>query len=178
MARANPTPEIPELHRPIDVSEMRSGDERSLEIRATDAERRALAQRFGLLDLACLEASVRLERSAEGVRVSLDIQADATQSCVVSLEPVDAHVVDHVDLVFAEHAEAPEVREVFTDLVEQDPPELLIDGTIDVGEAVAEYFGLALDPYPRRPGASFTGLEGDGDQPGGGAFAALRRLKS
>jgi hypothetical protein len=36
-----------------------------------------------------------------------------------------------------------------------DPPELLVGNTLDVGEAIAEHLALALEPYPRAPGAEF-----------------------
>jgi hypothetical protein len=51
----------------------------------------------------------------------------------------------------------------------------LIGGTVDLGALATEFLILGLDPYPRKPGATF--------QPPGGAsadegpFAALAKLK-
>jgi hypothetical protein len=43
---------------------------------------------------------------------------------------------------------------------------------LDLGEAVAEQLALALDPYPRVPGAELPEIESD---PQERPFAALRR---
>jgi hypothetical protein len=34
-------------------------------------------------------------------------------------------------------------------------PDPIVDGVIDLGQAVYEEFAVALDPYPRKPGAVF-----------------------
>ena len=47
-------------------------------------------------------------------------------------------------------------REEVVDLDSDDPPELMLGGVVDIGEAVAETLGLALDPYPRAPGAELA----------------------
>lgn len=36
-----------------------------------------------------------------------------------------------------------------------DPPEPMHDGQIELGELLSEYFVLALDPFPRKPGVNF-----------------------
>ena len=46
---------------------------------------------------------------------------------------------------------------------------------IDVGEAVAEQLALALDPYPRAPGASFA-EGGESEQPEDSPFKVLAGL--
>ena len=38
--------------------------------------------------------------------------------------------------------------------IDHDPPEPIEAGAIDIGELVAQYLSLALDPHPRAPGAS------------------------
>ena len=58
---------------------------------------------------------------------------------------------------------------------DEDPPDLIVDGRIDLGALAAEFLALWLDPYPRKPGAAFEpGEEEAGrDSP----FAALARLR-
>lgn len=58
---------------------------------------------------------------------------------------------------------------------DEDPPDLIVDGRIDLGALAAEFLALGLDPYPRKPGAAFEpGEEEAGrDSP----FAALARLR-
>jgi uncharacterized metal-binding protein YceD (DUF177 family) len=59
-----------------------------------------------------------------------------------------------------------------------EPVEPLDDGMIDIGEAVAQQLSLALDPFPRAPGAT---LEQEADlsdhSPRESPFAALAKLR-
>ena len=62
---------------------------------------------------------------------------------------------------------------------EDDDPEAPDDipyggGSIDLGEAAAEQLALALDPYPRRPGAVLAETTAAADR---SPFAALARLQ-
>ena len=77
-------------------------------------------------------------------------------------------------------AKAPTAAEIAIDIEADDAPEPLVAGGVDVGEAVAERLALALDPYPRKPGASFdTPPEepGDASESRPNPFAALEKLK-
>jgi hypothetical protein len=58
---------------------------------------------------------------------------------------------------------------------EWDDVELVDDGAIDIGELAVQYLSLSLDPYPRKPDASWpaTGAEAEPASP----FAVLRGLK-
>jgi hypothetical protein len=55
-----------------------------------------------------------------------------------------------------------------------EPPEELIDGSVDLGAIATEFLILGIDPYPRKPGAVFT-QESKGDA-GARPFAALGAL--
>jgi hypothetical protein len=56
-----------------------------------------------------------------------------------------------------------------------DPGEPLVNGAADLGAVATDFFLLGIDPYPRKPGALFSGPPEDraADSP----FAALDRLK-
>jgi uncharacterized metal-binding protein YceD (DUF177 family) len=141
-----------EFSRFIEIDKIgQSGADRS--ISATAEERRALAERFGLQDIAELSAELSLRRvRGDAVRLDGKIRAQVTQTCVVSLQPVPAAINETIAVNFAEEAagDASEVEVVY-DL--DDAPEPIIHGRIDIGEAVAQQLALALDPYPRAPGA-------------------------
>jgi uncharacterized metal-binding protein YceD (DUF177 family) len=170
----------PEFHRPHAVADLRDGETRSVVLDATATERSALAKRFGLIDLARLHADAELTRDGRAILVRGTIAASVVQTCVVTLEPVPADIEETIDLVFSSDAAPPAAGETFIDLEAEDPPEALVAETVDLGEVVAEHLGLALDPYPRAPGAVFSpqgaeiALE---DGPASGPFAALHRLK-
>jgi uncharacterized metal-binding protein YceD (DUF177 family) len=153
-----------EFSRPVAIGAL--SEEEVHRIEATPAERAAIARRFGLRALDRLDAEVRLAPLGRGIRLEAALDADVVQDCVVSLEPVPSRVTDRFTLVYGEAPAGDEESVV----------EPLEGDTIDIGEAVAQQLSLALDPYPRAPGAAveprWTG-EGAADGP----FAALAKLK-
>lgn len=149
-----------------------------LELAAEADERAALARRFGLLALDSLTATVRIGRVGGAmVRVRASYVADAVQSCIVTLEPVAARIEDSVEVLFAPPLPSAGGG-VTVDALDDDTAEPLTGGTIDVGEVVAAHLGIALDPYPRRPGVVFGGVQSEPEDEGSGAssFAALQDL--
>lgn len=144
------TPARPEFSRPVDTTRL-SHDESLHEITASPAERAALAERFGLASLDSLDARVRLRRVAGGfIRLTAEFSAAVVQSCIISLEPVPSRVNETFTLLYGAVEEEGDVAlDGEADIVEP-----LQDGTIDLGEAVAQQLSLALDPYPRAPGAA------------------------
>jgi len=144
------TPPAPEFSRPVEAPRV-PGRTVTLAISADEHERAALAKRFALVALDRLEAEVRLERLEGGlVRLSARLRADLAQSCVVTLEPVPAQIDEAFTLLYGEIAAA---REIVLD-GEDETVEPFDGSRIDVGEAVAQQLSLALDPFPRAPGAS------------------------
>lgn len=147
----------PEFHRPVRVAELADG-ENSIEFAADATERQALARRFALVGLDRLEAHLTLVPADD--RCGLDVEgrlvAEVIQSCVVTLDPVRAKI----DAVFRRAYAAEPPPEDDGDLGPSlldvaDPPDPIVDGTVDLGEAVAEELALALDPFPRAAGVTF-----------------------
>lgn len=149
---------LPEFSRRVELARL-GVHEAVYPIAAKVEEREALARRFGLLSLDRLEGEIRLQRLAGGMaRLSGRLGADVVQACVVSLEPV-ASVLEQDFTVLYGSVEAG--KTVMVDL-ETDEAEPFDGDAIDIGEAVVQQLALALDPYPRAPGAS---LEWDGSAP-------------
>ncbi|MCF4164487.1 DUF177 domain-containing protein [Zavarzinia compransoris] len=149
--------ELPaEFSRPLRAESvhMRGRTER---LTATPAECAALAARFDILAVESLSAEIELRpHRRDGLALSGRLAADVVQACVVSLEPVPAHVEVAFERVYEPGAEDPNESFSVDDLFDpdaDDPPEPLIDGIVDLGELVAEELALALDPYPRAPDA-------------------------
>jgi uncharacterized metal-binding protein YceD (DUF177 family) len=141
---------VSEFSRPVALDRLPPG-ETAYEIAATPEERAALARRFALLALDRLEARVRLCALAGGLwRLSAELSADVRQECVVTLEPVAGRIEDRFSLVYGAGAdEAEVVLSGEAELVEPLP-----EGALDLGEVVAQQLSLALDPFPRAPGAA------------------------
>jgi hypothetical protein len=173
---------VAEFSRPVPIG-LIGPQEQEHRIEASDAERQALTKRFGLVELRFLAARVTLRRPTAGglVRLEAEFDAEVVQSCIVSLDPVESRLSDRIRLNFGRAGLAAEVdpNEVEVSLEEEDPPEPIVNGAIDMGEAVVQGLALALDPYPRKPGVAI-GAETGSSQPAPappGPFAVLARLR-
>lgn len=140
----------PEFSRRVELARVGTLEAR-YPIAADAGEREALAHRFDLLSLGRLEAEIRLQRLAGGmIRLSGRLLADVVQACVVSLEPVASAIEQDFTVLYGTSEPG---NAVMVDL-ETDEAEPFDGEAIDIGEAVAQQLALALDPYPRAPGAS------------------------
>lgn len=179
---AKNSPEAAEFSRPV-LADQVGGQEIVREIEADPAERAALAERLDLVALDSLSATVRLRRLPDGlIRLSGRLAADVVQSCVVTLAPVPARCEEDFTVLFGEQPAEVSLQAVEVDALATDEPEPIVDGRIDLGEAVVQQLAVALEPYPRAPGAEvpaqYSGEEANGGQ--GDAvtpFAALERLR-
>jgi uncharacterized metal-binding protein YceD (DUF177 family) len=156
----------------------------TFEIAAAQPDFAAIARHLGVASLEALKASYSLSRNGDRVKLEGKITAALHQTCVVTLEAFPVALKVPVKLDFVPEAElatlaAGDTGEGEIDievlLNEEDPPEPIVDGVIDLGAITLEFLALALDPYPRKPGVSFdeTAPEAAPESP----FAALARLK-
>jgi uncharacterized metal-binding protein YceD (DUF177 family) len=165
----------PEFSRPFAVDRLGTAlvTER---FSATSSECEALARRLGLKQLKALSAVVRLERRPGGlIHVVGRLEAEVVQTCVVTLVDFPSHVEDGFEVDFG-NAPAELDGEISLEL-DYDPPEPIEAGAIDLGELVAQYLSLALDPHPRSPGATLDPALADPDSETRSPFAVLKKLK-
>jgi uncharacterized metal-binding protein YceD (DUF177 family) len=171
------------LSRPLKVEEIRDGT--SGETAATEAELAAIARLLELVALKRLALSYRIDRAGSGrLHLAGRLHADVTQTCVVSLEPVEAQLEVPVEVEFWPAALVEELERTAEEGASQgllDWPEAVVDGRIDLGPVMYETLATALDPYPKRPDASFDWSQGSPPAAGEartGPFAALAALKA
>lgn len=150
-----------------------------IEIAADPAECAALARRFGLPAVHVLHATVTLAQDGDAIEARGRLAASFDQHCAISDEPF-ANSVDEPLAIRFVRAIAPGSEEEAIEFADQDTDEIEYDGSsFDLGEAVAQSFGLALDPYATGPTADAArraaGLL-DEETPHG-PFAALAALK-
>jgi hypothetical protein len=149
-----------------------------LTLEANESERQAIAKAYGCTSVGTLAAELKINRRGDELRVTGELRAEVVQPCVVTLEPVPASIREQVSFSFAppmanRRDPHPEEAEEVT-LEGEDPPEPLIDGEADLGAVLLQFFALALDPYPRRPGVELaTTPELESVHP----FAALKGLR-
>lgn len=134
-------------------------------IEADAAQRAALAGEHGLLSVEAYRAELLVASwKRNGVKVSGRVEADITQACIVTLDPVQAHIDEPVEaLLLPEDSKLGRQGfegggEILLDADGPDSPETFSGDTIDVGALAEQFFGLAIDPYPRKPGASLDAV--------------------
>lgn len=150
----------PEFSRPLTADRLPAAGVQE-NLTAKPAERAALAKRFDLLDLPALTAQLTVKPQLSGtIAVAGTIHADVVQSCIVTLEPVAAHLDIAVDMMFVPGEEpgvGHEASESDMDASESEV-DYFANGKIDIGEMVAQYLGVNLDAYPRKSDAALPAL--------------------
>jgi uncharacterized metal-binding protein YceD (DUF177 family) len=167
------TPEFSRLYRLDELG----GGARVVTIEADEAERAALAMRFGLIQIDALAVTAELVREGDAVVASGKLRATVVQACVASGDPVPAVIAEDFALRFLPEAEVDAAEEI--ELHENDLDLISYEGSaVDLGEAAAQTLALALDPFPRAPDAEeklrAAGVIGEEDA---GPFAALKALR-
>jgi len=173
----------PPLSRIIRVDEIKDGEEGLIEVGAT--EREAIAALLDLPRLDQLSFAFRFARRGHG-RLALNgsLLAAVTQTCVVTLEPVESSLDVPVEIEFWPASQIKAYAETADEAASHgvlDWPEPIDDGKIDLGPIIYQTLATSLDPYPKREGASFSWSEADSEIPSTeeekGPFAALKQLK-
>jgi len=155
-------------------------DGQTLDIEASPREREALAALYKLPSIEALSAELTLRRSAGGdVNVTGTVHGRLNQICVVSLEPFPATVDEEIDVRFAPLTKEAAQRRLSEEpvtfsIADEDEPDPIIDGKIDIGALAAEFFTLGLDPYPRKPGVAFEPPDDEAEADKVSPFSALR----
>lgn len=139
----------PEFSRPERLDTIGAG-EREVRIAADQAERTALATRFGVESVERLEAVLTVKREAAGIAVRGRVTGALVQACSVTGVPLDTTIDEPVALLFVERLD--EQEEIELDAGALDTVEIE-GGAVDLGEAAAETMALAIDPFVRSPDA-------------------------
>lgn len=124
-----------------------------------------LAERYGIVavDAASAHLTLMRERGGSVIHITGTVSADVVQECVVTLDPIAAHVTDDIEAYFTDRRDvvpfarakaqraAQKGTPIEVELIDEAAePEQVVGGLIDLGEVAAQFLSLALDPYPRR----------------------------
>jgi uncharacterized metal-binding protein YceD (DUF177 family) len=146
---------------------------------ADDEARPRIAKVVGVDALLSLEAKVRAATWLDGAQINGTWRARVTQTCGVTLEPFDTDLDGEFQIrAVPEGSQAlqtTEDHELELDLEADDPPDMLTSDQLDLGAYVVEDLSLAVDPFPRKPGAEFEAPDMGGEI---SPFAVLAKLKS
>jgi hypothetical protein len=155
-----------------------------LSIEADEQQRRALADAHHLIEVRSFRTDLLVENwKRDGVKVTGRVKARIVQSCIVSLEPLDAGVDEELHALFVPEGskllrpDAIEGGEMILDAEGEDGPEPFSGDNIDVGQLAEEFFALGIDPYPRKDGADPVAPKPDADADRGPLYEQLKALK-
>lgn len=170
-----PDGSVPEFSRVFDVRQV-EGKQPHLE--ATETERTALAERFGIVRVDSLCADLDLTRIDRTVEARGRLRAEIVQSCAVSAEDLPVSFDEEVFFRFVPESTSHTPDEE-VELDAEDCDEIEYNGThFDLGEAVAQSLALAIDPFLTGPDADAARkAAGIGTPEDQGPFAALKGLK-
>ena len=173
--------EASELSRLVKPRALPAGE---LVIDADPQERAALAARFGVIAIESLSAKASFDTKDGAVLAEGSISAEITQPCAVTREPLIYRVDEDFTLRFVPAGQMDEYEEdAEFELTEEDLDEIEYDSdAFDLGEAIAQELGLAIDPYREGPNADAAraeaGIESDEERaPSGPLAEALKGLK-
>jgi uncharacterized metal-binding protein YceD (DUF177 family) len=170
-----PATDLPVLRLPV-VSIPKAG--KILRLQADAAQLQQIVGHLGLASCEQVSADLTLEPArGDAVHVTGTVKARLHQACVITLDAVPVTIVENIDVRFAPPEKLGPISkaEIERTLEDEDPPEPLENGSIDVWALAIDHIAVALDPYPRKPGAT---LAADIEPPiKESPFAALAALK-
>jgi hypothetical protein len=155
-----------------------------LKLKANEKERLALAKAHDLISVQSFIAELLIKKwRKEGVKITGRLVAEITQDCVITLEPLISKIENEIDAVFVQEGSKlarPPLSadgEIVIDYDGADLPETFSGDAIDAGALAEEFFGLAINPYPRKPGAALQAALGEEpDAPKPSPFAKLLKI--
>ncbi|MET4684450.1 YceD family protein [Brevundimonas faecalis] len=159
---------------PLRLHQIGAGLKRRL---TPDADARArVARALDLQALDRFEVDFDILPTASGWRIKGRVVADAVQTCGLTLEPLPVAVDSAFSIQMVEATEEEqEDEDAEIDLeLDDDSPDRIEDGRLDLGQYAVEQLALNLDPFPRKPGAVFEQPEEPAEI---SPFAALKALR-
>ena len=138
----------PEFSYEIDVGDVgKSG--KSFRLAANEDERRRIAERLGTPSVEKLEGEMCVSATKTAIRIEGSINAELTRECVASLEPMQERVSEEFDIDFLRAA-----PETGGEEEDWETPEVHEGDALDLGELLVQQLSLAMDPFPRKEGAT------------------------
>jgi uncharacterized metal-binding protein YceD (DUF177 family) len=161
----------------VSVAEATRGAVRR-QLAADEATRQNIAKLLRLDALNRLEADITVSPWLDGVQVQGKWSASVVQTCGVTLDPFESALSGQIYVRALPQGSAAlggtDEHEIELDPGADDPPDVLDGDQLELGAYVVEDLSLAIDPFPRKPGATFEAPEQKGEL---SPFAVLAKLK-
>jgi len=166
--------------RPVNIEKIKSKGLRKT-IEANGQEREKLADHLTITAIDAMSFNcLLLPWKKGGVELSGQVTATFKQTCVVTLEVFSTEISQDVKRYFANAGQL-KLDSAVIDLesLEDDVPDVVENGLLDIGDIAVETLALCLSPYPRKPGVVFADhVESDPDESeSDNPFNVLQKLK-
>ncbi len=141
-----------------------SNEPRRYRVVASEADKSALVERFGIVALETLEADIEVRSTGKPftIWVTGKIASKLTQQCIATLGEVPEVVDEEFELMLVsqETADHFDAEELYTD---PDAPDYdAFEGDeLALGETVAQTLSVFMNPYPRHPDADIGSVAGE-----------------
>ncbi len=137
---------------PVRLHQVGGGVTRTLEPDA--AARTRIAKALDLASLDAFVAEMTLAPSPGGWRLSGRVKASLAQVCGITLDPLPVEVDAPFTVSLAEAVDEESDEIVIT--LDDESPDPIEGGQVDLGQYAVEQLALLLDPFPRKAGAEFV----------------------
>lgn len=137
---------------PVRLHQIGTGVTRKLEPDA--AARARIARALDLASLDAFVAEMTLAPAPGGWRLSGRVRASLAQTCGITLEPLPVEIDAPFAISLAEASDEESEEIVIT--LDDESPDPIEGGQVDLGQYAVEQLALRLDPFPRKAGAEFV----------------------
>lgn len=122
-------------------------------------QRKAIAKQLGLQGLLSLKADLTAKSWLDGVEVTGRFEAVVEQICGVSLDAFEQAVAGDIEVravpATSPHGQTVQGGDLELNFDGPDAPDILTNDIVDLAGYVVEHLALEIDPFPRKPGATF-----------------------
>ncbi len=164
---------------PLAVEDMGSGT-KTYHLTATPQQLAYIAEVLKVDGITSFSAEldVRFSRKAHRIDINGRVEADVEQTSVISLEKFVRHYAPAFSLFYDTELTEKQLREMSFEF-DDDVPDIVENGKIDLAGIAMEQLALALDDFPRKDGEVFE-FKSEFDEETtlkANPFAALAKLK-
>jgi len=163
-------------------------------ISASPAERKDLARRLSVDAIDLFEAELTLVRKANSIVIYVAgvLKARVLQKCGITHDPIEDIIEENIEAWYGDQQQAVPLAKIRRKrqenmmdvesriLSEEEDPEPVSDGFIDVAELITQHLSLSVNPYPKHEGVEFEsndGFEGYATPIRKNPFSVLKKLK-
>ncbi len=166
-----------EFSYPLQIDELGQG-EQTYKLRADKAQLETLAEILQVPAVNSFDAeiSLKFQKKRGMLDVYGQVRANLRLISVISLEPFDKDYDAEFKLTYDTNATYEDIYGEDDD-IENEVPDIVYDGKINLGDIAIEQIALLMEDHPRKDGEEFNPVIEDTEPVKNNPFAALAKLK-